>query len=136
MFKNFDRLMLCATNSVCLTFVTVLVGKIDYALIFLLIGMITDFITGMLCGFYNKNLSSNTAIKGLMKKLFILVYVMLAHHLDVLLNTQYIRTAVCYLYATGEVLSIIENGSTLGLPVPDPIKKALEILNGGDEDEK
>ena len=35
------------------------------------------------------------------------------------------------MYAIGEVLSIIENGVTLGVPIPEPIVKALDILNGG-----
>ena len=33
------------------------------------------------------------------------------------------------MYAVGEVLSIMENGTKLGLPVPTPIQKALKILN-------
>lgn len=136
MFKTWDKFFVCASASASLTFVTMVVGEIDYGLIFLLICMITDFITGLVCGFINKDLSSNKAITGLMRKLFILVYVMLAHHLDVLLCVDYIRTAVCYLYATGELLSIIENGTKLKLPIPTPIKKALELLNGGGDDEE
>ena len=128
--------MACATSSVVLTFFSYIFGDMDKSLTFLFVCMITDFITGLLCGFYNKELSSDKAIKGLMKKLFILVYVLVGHHLDVLLDVSYIRTAVCYLYATGEILSIIENGSTLGLPIPEPIKKALDILNGGGDDDE
>lgn len=136
MFRTWDKFFVCASASASLTFVTMIMGEIDYSLIFLFICMITDFITGLLCGFYNKNLSSNIAIKGLMKKLFILVYVMLGYHLDVLLGVNYIRGAICYLYASGEVLSIIENGTTIGLPIPEPIKKALDLLNGGDNDDE
>ena len=69
-----------------------------------------------------------------MKKLMIFVYVMIAHHLDVLLSVNYVRIGVCYMYAVGEVLSIIENGVTLGLPVPEPIKKALEMIDGGEKE--
>ncbi len=136
MFRTWDKFFVCASTSASLTFVTMVVGEIDYSLVFLLICMITDFITGLVCGFIKKELSSDKAITGLIRKLFILVYVMLAHHLDVLLGVDYIRTAVCYLYATGEVLSIIENGTKLKLPIPIPIKKALEILNGGDNNDE
>ena len=65
----------------------------------------------------------------------VLIYVMLAHHLDILLGVDYVKVGVCYMYAIGEVLSIIENGVVLGLPVPTPIKKALEMINGGDDNE-
>ena len=91
--------------------------------------MITDFITGLMTGFREKNLSSEVCINGLMRKFMIIIYVMLGHHLDVLLHLDYIRTAICYMYATGEVLSIIENGVQLGVPIPEPIKKALDIIN-------
>ncbi len=95
--------------------------------------MVTDFLTGLMCGAYNKNLSSDICIKGLMKKLLILVYVMIGHQVDVLLNLDYVRIGVCYMYAVGEVLSIIENCVTLCVTVPEVIVKALDMINGGEK---
>ena len=123
--------ILCICGSGLLTAFTVLFGAVDYSFIFLCLCMVTDFVTGLMCGAYTKTLSSDVCIKGLMKKLIILVYVMIGHHVDVLLGVDYVRTGVCYMYAIGEVLSIIENGVTLGVPIPEPIVKALDILNGG-----
>lgn len=123
----------CVVTGCFLTVIGTLFGDVDYSFIFLCIVMITDFLTGLMCGAYNHNLSSDVCVRGLMKKFMIFVYVMIGHHIDILMGVDYVRIAVCYMYSVGEVLSIIENGVTLGLPVPEPIKKALEMIDGGNE---
>ena len=123
----------CGLSGIFFTIATFLFGAVDYSFIFLCICMVTDFLTGLMCGAYNKNLSSDVCIKGLMNKLLILVYVMIGHQVDVLLGVDYVRVGVCYMYAVGEVLSIIENGVTLGVPVPEVIVKALDMINGGEK---
>lgn len=132
--KNFDRFMTCLAGGGILTMINFIFGEIDYSLTMLLIAMITDFATGLLCGANEHSISSRIAINGLFRKLMILIYVMLAHHLDVLLDVNYIRTAVCYMYIVSEIISIIENGAKLGVPIPEPIKKALELMNNHKED--
>lgn len=129
MFKSIDEFMTCLMSG---TILTCIFGELNKALIFLFVVMVTDFVTGIMCGAYEHKISSDICIKGLMKKFMILVYVMVAHWLDYVLGVDYVKTGVCFMYATGEVISIIENGVILGLPVPTPIKKALEMLNGGE----
>ena len=135
MTRTIDKLLVCVSTGTILTVIESLCGAIDKSLSFLCLVMITDFITGLLCGAEEHNLSSDICIQGLFKKLFILVYVIIGHWLDVLIDVNYIRTAICYMYATGEVLSIIENGVRLGVPIPEPIKKALSVINGGEDNE-
>ena len=129
--KTFEKFSACSFGSFVCTIFTLLFGNVDYSLIFLVICMILDFLTGMMAGGIEHKLSSEICTRGLFKKLMIFVYVLIGHHMDVLLHVEYIRIAVCYLYATGEVLSIIENGTRIGIPVPEPIKKALDIMNDG-----
>lgn len=112
-----------------LTIIEHLIGKWDCSLQFLVIAIILDYITGIAVGWATKTLESDKATKGLIKKFFILVYIILGHQLDVMLNVDYVRSGVCYMYAVGEVLSIMENGGKLGLPIPTPIKKALKVMN-------
>jgi len=112
-----------------MTFINLVFGKIDYSFGFLMLVMLLDYITGLMCGWLDKSISSDKATRGLFKKLFVFIYVIIAHHLDVMLDKDYVRVMVCYAYAVGEVISIIENGTKLGVPVPEPIKKALELLN-------
>ena len=135
MTKTLDKFVVCVGTGTLITVIEKVMGIIDTSLVFLCLVIGLDFLTGVLCGIVEKNLSSDACTKGLFKKLFIIIYVIIAHHLDIVLHVNYIRTGICYMYATGEILSIIENGTRLGLPIPEPIKKALKILNGGNEDE-
>lgn len=131
--KSVDKVVTCITTGGILTMIELIFGSVDYSLIFLAIAICTDFVTGVLVGFSKKELSSQVCFDGLLRKLMILVYVMLGHHLDMLLHVDYVRIGVCYMYATSEVLSIFENGVRLGVPIPEPIQKALELLNGDKE---
>lgn len=135
MTKSIDKILLCSSTGIIATIIEQLIGCVDKSMTFLFMVMIIDFITGMFCGASEHNLSSDICIKGLFKKLFILVYVIIGHQLDIVLDVSYIRTAICLMYATGEVISIIENGVRLGVPVPEPIEKALQLLNGGENNE-
>jgi toxin secretion/phage lysis holin len=112
-----------------MTIINLVFGKIDYSFTFLMMVMVIDYLTGLACGWSDKSLSSDKATKGLFKKMFVLIYVIIAHHLDIMLKVDFCRIGICYMYAAGEVLSIIENGTKLGVPVPEPIKKALSIMN-------
>ncbi|WP_302935648.1 phage holin family protein, partial [uncultured Ruminococcus sp.] len=51
-----------------------------------------------------------------------------AVRMDILLNTNYIRDAVCISFCLNELLSIIENTSLMGIPYPPAIKKAIDVL--------
>ena len=129
MTKTIQKFSTCVGVGGMLTIIEHLFGRFDCSLEFLLIVIVLDYITGLMCGWANHDLESNKATKGLFKKMFIFFYIIIAHRLDVLMHVDYIRIGVCYMYAVGEVLSIMENGTKLGLPVPTPIQKALKILN-------
>ena len=135
MTRNIDKLIVCFNSGIILSFINLAFGKIDYSVIMLIIVMVTDFITGVLCGYRQKQLSSRKCFDGLCRKLMILIYVMLAHHFDMLLHVDYVRMGVCYMYIVSETISIFENGVKLGVDIPEPIQKALEILQSkGDKD--
>jgi toxin secretion/phage lysis holin len=129
MTKTIERFLACVEMGGVMTIINLVFGKIDYSFTFLMMVMIIDYLTGLACGWSDKSLSSNKATKGLFKKMFVLIYVIIAHHLDIMLKVDFCRIGICYMYAAGEVLSIIENGTKLGVPVPEPIKKALSIMN-------
>lgn len=135
MYKNIEKFLMCLTTGGLLTMIELVFGSIDYSLIFLFIAMCSDFMTGVMVGVRTKSLSSEVCFGGLLKKLMILVYVILGHHLDVLLHVDYVRIGVCYMYATSEVISIFENGVKLGVPIPEPIRKALELINDSKKSE-
>lgn len=117
--------------AVIATFFTYLFGGWDAAIGILIILMVLDYITGVLNGYLTKTLNSEVGFKGLLKKFLILVVMIIAVMLDRLMNTGdwIFRTLVCYFYIANEGISLLENISLMGVPIPDKIKDALEQLN-------
>ena len=116
-------------------FIASLFGGWDSALVTLIIFMAIDFSTGMITAAMGRSkhtdsgrLSSKAGWIGLAKKCCILMLIIVAVRLDILLNTNYVRDAVCIGFCANEVLSIIENTSLMGIPYPPVLKNAIEVL--------
>jgi toxin secretion/phage lysis holin len=117
-----------------------LFGGWTEALTTLLIFMVLDYVTGLVCAgvFHastktpNGKLESNACLKGLWRKGMTLLYVIIATRLDMVLGTTYIRDGVCIAFIANEVISICENGVLMGVPMPGVIKNALEIMTKED----
>lgn len=117
-------------------------GGWDKSLITLLIFMCVDYVTGIIVAVMNKSLKTasgglNSAIgfKGIAKKCMILLYVLIAVRLDLLIETNYIRDAVCLVFILNELLSITENAGIIGVPLPSPIKKVIDVLRKKEEED-
>lgn len=123
-----------------------LIGGFDMHFTTLFCFMVIDYVTGVsLAVVFKKSpkttdgaAKSNEYIKGLFKKFAIFIYVIVANKLDLLLNIDYVRTAVILTFIIGEVISITENLGIMGVPMPEFIKKALTLLNkkAGESNEK
>ena len=120
------------------TLFTWLLGAWDTPLVILIVLMALDYITGITKGYVNKDLSSNIGLKGIARKGVIFTILIVAVMLDRILNTGnwIFRTLVCYFYIANEGISIIENASELGVPVPSKLKNALIQLKEDKEDHK
>ena len=113
---------------VCTTLVYLL-GGLDVALSCLLVAIVLDYVSGLIKAFVAKNLSSKIGVKGIIKKVSVLLIVMLAVLVDrVTGETGAIRTLVIYYFVANEGLSIIENLGQAGVPIPQSIKKALKVM--------
>ena len=112
------------------TFLTWLFGAWDIALMVLVCFMVLDYLTGLIKAYLTKKLSSNIGLHGIARKSVILIVLIMSVMLDRILNsgTWVFRTLVCYFYIANEGLSILENCSVIGLPIPDRIQEALEQL--------
>lgn len=119
------------------TCITWLFGAWDTALIVLIAFMVLDYITGLIKAYVNKVVSSDVGLKGIARKSLILIVLIVAVMLDRLLNTGtwLFRTLVCYFYIANEGISLLENCSQLGLPIPDKLKEALIQLKEGNKKE-
>lgn len=126
-----------STVAVVATFFTYLFGGWDIALIVLVAFMVLDYATGVIWAYIQKTLNSEIGFKGLVKKCMILVVLVVAVLLDRMINsgTAVFRTLVCYFYIANEGISLLENVSNLGLPIPDKLKVALEQLNENEKAE-
>ena len=120
------------------TFFTYIFGSWDLALQVLIIFMVLDYVTGVIYAYINKMLNSEVGFKGLIKKCMILAVLIVAVELDRMLGntgTWVFRTLVAYFYIANEGISLLENISNLGVPIPNKIRNALEQLNKDDEQE-
>lgn len=92
--------------------------------------MVIDFCTGLLHAFIECKLNSKTCARGIMKKIFILALVAVAHLIDVATGKAVVMGVVEFFYIANESMSIIENAGRAGLPVPEKLTEVLEQLNG------
>ena len=112
-------------------------GGLDGLLIALIVFMVLDYITGIMCAVLDKKLSSAVGFKGVMKKALILILVGVANVVDVhVVGTgSALRGAVICFYMSNEGLSVLENAAYVGLPVPEKLKNVLAQLHGrGDKE--
>ena len=111
-----------------ITWIGWLVGGYDTMMVTLLLFMCADYISGILCGISNKELSSEVGFKGIAKKIMILLLVGATNLLGQATGIEGLRYIVISFYLANDGISIIENASILGLPVPQKIKDVLEQL--------
>ena len=112
-------------------------GGFDGFLYALIVFVVVDYLTGVMTAVLNKKLSSEVGFHGIFKKVVIFALVAVGHIVDayVIQNGSVIRTAVIFFYLSNEGISILENASVLGLPVPQKLKDVLEQLKDGKEGE-
>ena len=106
-------------------------GGCDGLLYALVVFVVVDYITGVMCAINNKTLSSAVGFKGICRKVLIFLLVGIANVLDVqVIGTgSVLRTAVIFFYISNEGISLLENAGHLGLPIPEKIKVVLEQLH-------
>lgn len=109
-------------------------GGCDGLILALLLFVVTDYITGVMCAAIDKKLSSSVGFKSIFRKVLIFMLVGIANIIDfqVIKQGSVIRTAVIFFYLSNEGLSLIENAAHLGLPVPEKLKNVLEQLHDKD----
>ena len=109
-------------------------GGCDGLLIALVVFVVVDYITGVMCAIADHKLSSAVGFKGICRKVLIFLLVGIANILDVqvIRSGSVLRTAVIFFYISNEGVSLVENAAHLGLPVPDKLKDVLEQLHDRD----
>ena len=123
---------------------TTLLGGWSQGMATLVIFMSVDYISGLIVAGVFKNskksetgaLESRAGFKGLCRKCLIFLFVIIAYRLDLMLSTTYIQDAVIIGFCANELVSIVENAGLMGVPLPDVIVKAVDLLAKRGEDPK
>lgn len=119
-----------------------LLGGWDNALETLFICIVLDYVTGLMVAGVFKNstktengaLESRAGLKGLVRKIIMIVLVGITHLIDILLNTDYIRYTAVIGFICNEVISLIENAGLMGVPIPSVLTKAIDVLKNKEDD--
>ncbi|MDE6005478.1 MAG: phage holin family protein [Oscillospiraceae bacterium] len=131
---------LCMITGLFGSLIAGLFGGWDASMVSLMIFMGVDYATGLIVAAIGKSpktesgsLKSEVGWRGLAKKCVVLLLILVAVRLDITLQTNYIRDAVCIAFMANELISIIENAGILGVPIPNAVKNAIEILKNKGE---
>lgn len=127
---------ICTTIGLIGSAIATALGGWDSSLTTLVIFMGVDYLAGMaVAGVFRKSrktetgaLESGVGWKGLCKKGMVLLFVLIAYRLDLVIGTSYIRDAVIIAFMANELISIVENAGLMGVPLPEVLIKAIDVL--------
>lgn len=89
-----------------------------------------DYLTGVIAAGYNGELKSKVGFKGIAKKVMIFLLVAAATQADAVAGTNSaIREATIFFFIGNELLSLLENAGRMGIPLPQALTNAVEILS-------
>ncbi|MED2945296.1 phage holin family protein [Bacillus swezeyi] len=96
--------------------------------------VIIDYFSGLAAAAVNGEVKSRVGMIGIARKVFIFMMVAVARMVDLLFTENNIEigflvmTVTIVFYCINELISITENAGKMGVYVPEPITKAIEIL--------
>lgn len=135
-----------ATISAAAAALAVYFNEMLIPILVLVVALMADYITGMAKAWMSNTLSSKIGFKGIVKKIGYLIVVCCGMGVDWLLHTAVISTGVdmdamflfgliaCVWLIINEMISILENLSIMGVPVPSFLTKIMEKLKKSTED--
>ncbi|MFD6509275.1 holin family protein [Bacillus sp. NPDC060175] len=111
-------------------------GGWDTTLRVLLIMAAIDYITGVIAAGFNGELKSKVGFKGIAKKVVLFLLVGAATQADAAIGTNSaIREATIFFFIGNELLSLLENAGRMGIPLPQVLTNAVEVLGGKQKQE-
>ena len=126
--------IISAIIATCGSLVNYLWGGWDMAFKTLLLFMVLDYLTGLICAAKYKKLSSEIGFKGILKKVTILIVVAVAVAMDNMTGTNgLVRSLVIFFYASMEGLSILENAARMDVGIPEQLTDLLLQLKEGNK---
>ena len=118
-------------------FVIFWLGGWDMALKILLFFMVVDYVTGVANAWYQGRLDSYVGLRGIVTKIGLLVAVAVAAQIDTMTGQPgAVRSVAIMFLAANEGLSVAENLTGIGVPLPNVITNALASWEAQDEPPK
>lgn len=112
-------------------------GGADKLLIALIVCIGADYLTGLAVAIIFKNspktetgaAQSNAGFKGLVKKVFILLIIVVINQVDIVLGADgFLRNASIIGFMANDCISLIENAGLMGIKLPPAVIDAIDIL--------
>ena len=128
---------LCTSVGIVGSMIISLLGGWDVPMKALIICMIIDYLSGLaVAGIFHKSkksengaLNSRSGLKGLCMKCMILFIIVAIVQVGKVLNVDWLRNATIIGFISNEFISIVENAGLMGMRLPKPVYKAIDILN-------
>ena len=128
---------LCTSVGIVGSMIVSLLGGWDVPMQALIICMIIDYMSGLaVAGIFHKSkksengaLNSRSGLKGLCMKCMILFIIVAIVQVGKVLNVDWLRNATIIGFISNEFISIVENAGLMGMRLPKPVYKAIDILN-------
>ena len=142
--KNNDK-GLQAIISAALAAFAVYMGALAVPIIVLMVMMIIDYLSGMSAAWVHGDLSSRVGAKGIVKKVGYMALIVVAMGVDYLIYSGFAAANIEVGYnmwfgllvavwlIINEMISILENLSRLGVPIPDFLTKIIKRLKNSAE---
>ena len=109
-----------------ISLIFLITGGEDKMMNCLIILMTIDYLTGVTKAIIIEKVNSKAGFKGLLKKMVMIGVVVLAHQIDLLFDGKFaIKSLTVGILLSNEGLSILENASICGIPIPEKLKKVL-----------
>lgn len=134
-----NKILMCI--SFIISGISFIYGGWTQLLTTLCICMIIDTLTALAVSAMGKSpksdkgsLSSSAFVNGCFKKIFSLIFIIVAHRIDLLTGNEYFKTSVSIGFILNEILSIIENAGLAGVKWPPAVTKMIDILKKESEE--
>lgn len=109
--------------------ISYMVDGLGMAVTVLIVMMAIDYITGILSGIVNRNLNSRVGFNGIIRKLYYLMLVSAVYAIALVVpELEFAGDGAAIALCVLELISITENGTKIGLPMPKFIRDLLTIV--------
>lgn len=131
---SYNQIALGVSTGVGGSITAFLFGGWSALLSFFLFIVVADILTGIGAAAYESikgtgtGLSSTLMQLGLIKKIYTVVAIVLAHQFDVIMGTDIVMQGAIWGFAAMELLSITENYGRMNLPLPQVMTNIIEVI--------